>query len=169
MNFTPTSRLAGVLLVMTTALLAGCQTYGPSERFIGLSREQVIAQMGNPYPAPPDLSRAQRLDFPRGPFGKHTYSLQFDAEGKVVSYTQLLNEENFRQITPGMDVSEVIERIGMSRDQFGLARNRGYGWNFRYITPLGQGVQIGFTAENKVRSTGYGLPPECRPKIFVMQ
>jgi hypothetical protein len=169
MNFTLTLRLAGLLLVITTALLAGCQTYGPSERFIGLSREQVIAQMGNPYPAPSDLSQAQRLDFPRGPFGKHTYSLQFDADGKVISFKQLLTEENFRQITPGMDVSEVIERIGMSRDQFGLARNRGYVWNFRYITPLCQWFQIEFTAENKVRSTGYSMPPECRPRVFVAQ
>ena len=160
MNFTLTLRLAGLITAMTTALLAGCQTYGPSERFIGLSREQVIAQMGNPYPAPPDLSQAQRLDFPRGPFGKHTYSLQFDADGKVITYKQLLTEENFRQ---------VIERIGMSRDQFGLARNRGYVWNFRYITPLCQWFQIEFTAENKVRSTGYGMPPECRPRVFVAQ
>ena len=169
MNFTLTLRLAGLLLVITTALLAGCQTYGPSERFIGLSREQVIAQMGNPYPAPPDLSQAQRLDFPRGPFGNHTYSLKFDADGKVISYSQLLTEENFRQITPGMDVSEVTELIGVSRDQFGLARNRGYVWNFRYITPLCQWFQIEFTAENKVRSTGYSMPPECRPRVFVAQ
>ena len=169
MKFTLTLRLAGLLFAMTTALLAGCQTYGPSERFIGLSREQVIAQMGNPYPAPPDLSQAQRLDFPRGPFGKHTYSLQFDADGKVISYMQLLTEENFRQITPGLDVSEVIDRIGMSRDTFKIGRGRGYVWNFRYITPLCQWFQIEFTAENKVRSTGYGMPPECRPKVFVVQ
>lgn len=156
-------------MAITTAFLAGCQTYGPSERFIGLSREEVITQMGKPYPAPPNLSQAQRLDFPRGPFGKHTYSLQFDADGKVISYKQLLTEENFRQITPGMDVSEVIERIGMSRDTFKIGRGRGYVWNFRYITPLCQWFQIEFTAENKVRSTGYGLPPECRPKIFVVQ
>lgn len=169
MNFTLTPRFAGLLMAITTAFLAGCQTYGPSERFIGLSREEVITQMGKPYPAPPDLSQAQRLDFPRGPFGKHTYSLQFDANGKVISYKQLLTEENFRQITPGMDVGEVIERIGMSRDTFKIGRGRGYVWNFRYITPLCQWFQIEFTAENKVRSTGYGLPPECRPKIFVVQ
>jgi hypothetical protein len=169
MNFTLTLRLVSLLLVVTTALLAGCQTYGPSERFIGLSREEVIAQMGNPYPAALDLSQAQRLDFPRGPFGKHTYSLQFDADGKMVSYKQLLTEENFQQITPGMDVSEVIERIGMSRDTFKIGRGRGYVWNFRYITPLCQWFQIEFTAENKVRSTGYGMPPECRPRVFVAQ
>ena len=154
-------------LLIATTLLAGCQTYAPSERFIGMSREQVIAEMGKPYPPPPDLGQAQRLDFPRGPHGKHTYSLQFNEEGQAVSYKQLLTEENFKQITPGMDVSEVIERIGMSRDTFKLGRGRGYVWNFRYITPLCQWFQIEFTAENKVRSTGYGLPPECRPKVFV--
>ena len=169
MTLTHTLRFAGFLFAMTTTLLAGCKTYGPSERFIGLSREEVIAQMGNPYPAPPDLSQAQRLDFPRGPFGKHTYSLRFDADGKVVSYKQLLTEENFRQITPGMDVNEVIERIGMSRDTFKIGRGRGYVWNFRYVTPLCQWFQIEFTAENKVRSTGYGMPPECRPKVFMVQ
>jgi hypothetical protein len=165
MNFTLTSLRTALLLAIAVTLLAGCQTYGPSERFIGLSREQVIAEMGKPYPTPPDLSQAQRLDFPRGPFGMHTYSLQFDADGKVISYSQLLTEENFKKITPGMDVSEVTEIIGVSRDQFGLARNRGYVWNFRYITPLCRSFQIEFTAEHKVRSTGYGAPPECRPKI----
>lgn len=165
MNLTLTPLRSSFFLVIAAALLAGCQTYGPSERFIGMSREQVIAEMGKPYPTPPDLSQAQRLDFPRGPFGMHTYSLQFDADGKVIGYTQLLTEENFKKITPGMDVSEVTEIIGVSRDQFGLARNRGYVWNFRYITPLCRSFQIEFTAEHKVRSTGYGAPPECRPKI----
>ena len=120
-------------------------------------------------PGTPNLGKAQRVDFPRGTFGKHTYSLELDADGKVISYKQLLTEENFRQITPGMDVSEVIERIGMSRDTFKIGRGRGYVWNFRYITPLCQWFQIEFTAENKVRSTGYGMPPECRPRVFVAQ
>lgn len=162
-------RITTLLWLIVITLLTSCQTYGPSGRFIGMSREQVIAEMGTPYPAPQDLSQAQRLDFPRGPYGKHTYSLLFDADGKVVGYKQLLTEENFKQITPGMDVSEVVERIGMSRDTFKIARNRGYVWNFRYITPLCQWFQIEFTAENKVRSTGYGMPPECRPKFFILQ
>ncbi len=169
MNYIPTSIRNSFLWAIVATLLAGCQTYGPSERFIGMSREQVITEMGQPYPAPPDLNQAQRLDFPRGPFGKHTYSLQFDADGKVTGYKQLLTEENFRQITPGMDVSEVIDLIGMSRDTYGLARNRGYVWNFRYITPFCRWFQVEFSTENKVRSTGYGIPPECRPKIFIMQ
>ena len=159
---------AALLCIISIAFLAACKTYAPSDRMLGMSREQVIAALGAPYPLPAELEQAKRLDFPRGPFGKHTYSVQFDEDGKATAYRQLLIEENFRQITPGMDVSEVIERIGMSRDTFGLARKRGYVWNFRYITPLCQWFQIEFTAEHKVRSTGYGMPPECRPKVIVV-
>lgn len=168
LNFTPSNAKCVLWLLLATALMSGCTTYAPSDRMLGMSREQIIAELGPPYPAPSKLEQATRLDFPRGPFGKHTYSVEFDANGKATAYQQLLKEENFRQITPGMDVSEVIERIGMSRDTFGLARKRGYVWNFRYITPLCQWFQIEFTAEHKVRSTGYGSPPECRPKFFAV-
>jgi len=153
------------VLLLMSLLVSACVTYSPSERFIGMSREQVIAAMGRPYPLPNELDQAQRLDFPRGPSGKHTYRVQFDTEGKASSYQQLLNEENFRLIKPGMDVDEVIDLIGMSRDSFGLARNRGYVWNYRYFTPICRWFQIEFTAEHKVRSSGYGLPIECRPKV----
>ena len=71
------------VLVLMTLLVSACVTYSPSERFIGMSREQVIAAMGRPYPLPDELDQAQRLDFPRGPSGKHTYRVQFDAEGKI--------------------------------------------------------------------------------------
>jgi len=153
------------VLPLMSLLFSACVTYSPSERFIGMSREQVIAAMGRPYPVPDELDQAQRLDFPRGPSGKHTYRVQFDTEGKATSYQQLLNEENFRLIKPGMDVDEVIDLIGMSRDSFGLARNRVYVWNYRYFTPICRWFQIEFTAEHKVRSSGYGLPIECRPKV----
>lgn len=159
--------LRNILVLVLVGLLVGaCRTYAPSDRFIGMSREEVITAMGTPYPLPTELDQAPRLDFPRGPSGKHTYRVQFDAEGKATSYQQLLKEENFGQIKPGLDVNEVIELIGMSRDSFGLARQRGYVWNYRYFTPLCRWFQIEFTAENKVRSSGYSLPPECRPKVI---
>lgn len=168
-SFFQTKVSAILIVVASTVLLLGCTTYAPSPRLIGMSQEQVVAVLGTPYPTPVDLSQAKRLDFPRGPHGKHTYSVLFDAEGKATGFRQLLTEENFREIRPGMDVSAVIELIGISRDTFGLARNRGYVWNFRYITPLCRWFQIEFTAEHKVRSSGYGMPPECRPKVLMVQ
>ncbi len=122
----------------------------------------MIAELGQPRPLPENLENAKRLDFPRGPFGKHTYAIYFDESGRVTNFQQLLNEQNFRSITAGMTRNEVIERIGISTDTFLIGRNRGYVWNYRYETARCQWFQIEFTAEDMVRSAGYGTPPECR-------
>jgi hypothetical protein len=129
------------LLFVFLFLLSGCTTYGPSDRFLGLSRQEVITLLGPPRPLPDTLDGARRLDFPRGPMG-------------------------FRTIKDGMDISEVIERIGVATDTFLIARNRGYVWNYRYENTQCKWFQIEFTAESKVRSAGYGLPPECRRRFM---
>ena len=159
------SRTAYRLAAMFAALCAGCTTYAPSDRLIGLNPAQVIAELGAPRPAPGSIDQARRLDFPRGPMGKHTFSVYFDEAGRATGFRQLLTDENFRTIRPGMDIAEVIDRIGISSDTFVIGRNRGYVWNYRYVTPLCQWFQIEFTAENKVRSAGYGIPPECRIRL----
>ncbi len=153
---------SAALGLVTSSLLGGCSTYGPSERFLGMSREQVIAEMGQPRPLPDNLTQAKRLDFPRGPFGKHTYAIYFDDSGRVSGFQQLLNERNFRSITREMTRNEVIERIGVATDTFRIARDRGYVWNYRYETAGCQWFQVEFTAGDLVRSAGYGAPPECR-------
>lgn len=150
-------------LLFVTLTLAGCAaSYAPSNQLLGATRSEVIAQLGSPDPAPRDMASAPRLDFPRGPYGKHTYSVYFDQTGKVSGFRQLLTEENFAKVLPGMTTEQVVDVIGVSRDTFGLARNRGYVWNYRYITPFCQWFQVEFTIDNTVRSTGYGMPPECR-------
>jgi hypothetical protein len=154
------------LLFVFLFLLSGCTTYGPSDRFLGLSRQEVITLLGPPRPLPDTLDGARRLDFPRGPMGKHTYSVYFDDDGRVSGFKQLLTEGNFRTIKDGMDISEVIERIGVATDTFLIARNRGYVWNYRYENTQCKWFQIEFTAESKVRSAGYGIPPECRRRFM---
>lgn len=149
-------------LLVVPFMLGACAGYAPTNDIIGLSRAQVIQRLGTPSPPPENLDTAKRLDFPRGPAGKHTYSVYFDDAGQASGFRQLLTEENFGKIRPGMPEKEVVELIGISKDRFFLARNRGYVWNYRYFTPFCQWFQIEFTAEGTVRSTGYGKPPECR-------
>ena len=59
--------------------------------------------------------------------GKHTYVVYFDDQGKAIRFEQVLTEERFSQIVPGLSTEDVIQRIGISRSTFGLARNRGFG------------------------------------------
>jgi len=100
--------------------------------------------------------------YPRGPFGKHTYFVYLNPDDKVERWTQVLDEKNFARIKPGMHRDEVVATIGESKAMFGLARERGYVWNYRYVTPHCFWFQIEFARDDTVRSTGYGRPPECR-------
>ncbi len=157
-------RFVSFLIAISSAgLVGGCAaSYAPSADVIGLSPEQVVARLGPPFPPPVSMEGVRRLDFPRGPYGKHTYIVHFNAEGRADRFAQVLDERNFARITPEMTTEEVREVIGVSRDTFLLGRDRGFVWNYRYITPLCQWFQIEFTKDGKVRSSGYGLPPECR-------
>jgi hypothetical protein len=155
------------LAVLVILALAGCATrYSPAADMIGALPEEVISRLGEPIPRPDSLEGVRRLDFPRGPYGKHTYIVYFGADGRAERFEQVLNETNFARIRPEMSTNEVRELIGVSRDTFLLGRDRGFVWNYRYITPLCQWFQIEFTKEGNVRSTGYGLPPECRRRLI---
>ena len=147
--------------VCVSALLASCSTYSPDSGIIGLSREQVIAKLGAPDPSPSSTHPA-RLDFPRGPMGKHTYFVYFDEQGRAIRFEQALTEERFAKIVPELSTEQVIELIGISRSSFGLARDRGFVWSYRYENPFCQWFQVEFTKEGKVRSAGYSKAPECR-------
>ena len=157
MNYLTRRLTTTCLLLLTTA----CAGYAPTNQMIGQHRVQIIQILGtSPKELPtPDGSV---LIYPRGPFGKHTYFVYLNPEGSVTRWTQVLNEKNFAQIQPGMRRDEVIAVIGEARDTFGLARDRGYVWNYRYATPNCFWFQIEFASDDTVRSTGYGKPPECR-------
>ena len=157
------SKLIGrvTLLLLVVAALSACVTYAPSQSFIGKSRHEVVSLMGQPF-REVALDDGSRLVYPRGPYGLHTYFIELDAAGQVRRWEQVLTEKNFSQIMPGMRTDEVLARIGESRAQFGLARERGFVWNYRYVTPFCQWFQIEFDKEGVVRSTGYGPSPECR-------
>ena len=149
------------VLVTVVAALSACVTYAPSQAFIGKSRPEVISLMGQPA-REVALDEGSRLVYPRGPHGRHTYFVELDAAGRVQRWEQVLTEKNFSLITAGMRTDEVLALIGESRAQFGLARGRGFVWNYRYVTPFCQWFQIEFDKDGIVRSTGYGPSPECR-------
>ena len=161
----PRSRQHLWVVIMTASLLmlSACAGYSPNDRMLGNSREQVVQIMGQPSTelSGPD---GKVMIYPRGPYGKHTYFVYLNRDGTVERWTQVLKEENFARIIPGMSQDEVVAIIGESKETFGLARKRGYVWNYRYVSPHCFWFQIEFDIDDKVRSTGYGQPPECRPR-----
>lgn len=147
--------LVGVLF------LSACSGYGPPQNLAGVTREQIVASMG-----PPDVQRqvegGTRLEFPRGPYGRHTWFVYLDATGRAIRSEQVLTEANFTQINPGMTRDAVLLRLGRPGEVEGLGRSRGSIWSYRFEGPFCRWFQIEMSLEQTVRSAGYGEPPECQ-------
>ena len=94
------------------AMLASCAGYSPGSLPQGASRDETVKVMGPPtgqYALP---SGGTRLEFARGPFGKHTYMLDFDAGGRLLHWQQVLTEANFNALQMGMGRDEVLMKLG---------------------------------------------------------
>lgn len=151
------------LACAATIALAACSTaYSPKGIPAGSTEAEVIQAMGQPTGRSALPDGGKRLEFARGPFGKETYMLDFDAQGRMLRWEQVLNEANFSKIKPGMDKTEVLAAIGRPSDisGYGLHEKR-QAWSYRYDTPFCIWFQIGMTMQGKVVDTAYGPDPMC--------
>ena len=140
--------------------LAGCSSYAPPANLQSLSRDELIAKMGQPD-RQRQMPTGTRLEFPRGPMGVHTWFVYLDASGHAIRSEQVLTEQNFNQIIPGMAQDWVLQLLGRPGEVQGLGRLRGVVWSYRYENPFCQWFQVELSQEQQVRATGYGQPPEC--------
>lgn len=143
------------------SLLAACSGYAPPANLTGVTGDQLIAQMGPPETRRPVDGGGTRLEFPRGPYGVHTWFVYLDASGRAVRSEQVLTEQNFSRINPGMSEDEVRRTLGRAGEVDGLGRSRGTVWSYRYENPFCRWFQVEISQERTVRSAGYGEPPEC--------
>ncbi len=156
------------ILISSLLALTACSSYAPPDQLAGVTQDQLLARMG-----PPETRRQlgdgnTRLEYPTGPYGLHTWFFDVDASGKVLRVEQVLTERHFNQILPDMAQAEVRQRLGRPNSVFRLGRSRGEVWNYRFEGPFCLWFQVEITTEKRVRSAGYGHPPECerREKII---
>lgn len=142
------------LMVFAALLVSGCASYSPRSDLVGQSRAALVAQMGEPE-REVEWQGVKKLHYPRGPGGSHTYFVYLDRSDRIINWEQVLTEERFNTIRPGMSREQVIDILGITKITNGLARDRGYVWHYRYATPHCQSFVIEFTAEDVVRSAGY--------------
>jgi len=117
-------------------VLAGCAGYRPPADLIGQSRADLISRMGQPereYPSP----AGQKLHYPRGPAGSHTYFVYLDSSDRVIRWEQVLTEERFGTIRPGMTREQVRQVLGAPLLN-PLFRPDRWDYVFRYQYPNGR-------------------------------
>lgn len=153
------------VLLAAGLTLAGCAFVDPAATPAGTPASELTTRFGTPtgeYDLP---SGGRRIEYARGPFGKHTWMFDVDAEGRLVRTTQVLTEANFNAIRPGMSRDEVLLAIGRPGETSRLDRQNQTVWSYRYETPFCQWFQIGMDPAGRVVDSGYNLDPMCADNL----
>lgn len=149
------------MLALPALLLAGCATYAPTHLPQGASADEVVRELGPPtgrYSLP---GGGTRLEFARGPFGKHTFMVDLDAQGRETGWRQALTEADFNRIRSGEPATQVLQEIGHPSDRSPGGWQGGQVWSYRYETVFCQWFQLSVNDAGVVTSTGYAPDPLC--------
>ncbi|MBL8317461.1 MAG: hypothetical protein JNJ42_03605 [Burkholderiaceae bacterium] len=148
------------LIATAAMLLAACASYGPGDLRPGLREVEVTRQLGAPTARYALADGQSRLEFARGPYGRHTFMVDLDAEGRVKSWEQVLDPRHFDSISPGLSRDQLLRYIGTPSERFGI-RLDGQVWSWRYHNNDCLWYQVQLDAAGVVTSAGYGTEPRC--------
>jgi hypothetical protein len=142
------------------AVLAGCTSYGPRGVRAGQTAQEVAQAMGPPTGRYELAQGGTRLEYARGPFGKHTYMIDLDAQGRVLRSQQVLTENNFNGVQAGLTRDELLRHLGRPSERRSGGRQGGEVWSYRYDAVFCQWFQVSVHG-SQVTSTGYAPDPLC--------
>lgn len=112
------------------ALLGGCAL--PQPVTIGDSEAQVLAARGTPTHRY-RIGNEQLLEYMTGPYGQQTWMARIDADGRLISFEQVLTEERFAAIKVGSATWEdVLHTIGAPSERTWLRLSRLEVWTYPY-------------------------------------
>lgn len=170
-HLTPERRHPGRLRMPAAAataavglVLAGCASYGPPRVAPGAPVSEVVAVMGEPtgrHADPTGQAATTRWEFARGPFGRHTFMVDVDAQGRVAGWRQVLDENTFATIMPGMTTKDVLYRLGRPSNVRRIEWQRMDVWAYRYETHFCQWFQVSLGDDGRVIDGTYGVDPIC--------
>lgn len=146
---------AGVMLV-----LAGCAGYSPGNMQTGASEAEVRSRMGEPTGRAALPGGGTRIEYARGPMGKHTYMVELDASGRVRGWEQVLTEANFESIPIGAPQADVRWRLGRPSETRVGWRGVGEVWSYRYESLFCRWFQV-WLVDGSVREAAYAIDPMC--------
>ncbi len=102
-------------LIAALCLLAGCASYSGSSLVPNAASQAEVRQvMGEPaaiHKGAGGEAVAESWEYPRGPVGRHTFMVRFDARGTVLSIDQVLTVAQTSRIAWGQATREDVRKL----------------------------------------------------------
>lgn len=152
------------LFALTAALLlAGCAAMTPPAP--GSLQQTLLGRWGNPTARYALPDGASRLEYASGPYGRTTWMVDVDREGRVLQARQVLNEAEFLRVQS----DTALTREGLLR-WLGTPGERKHGgwqggevWSWRYPTNDCLWFRSSIATDGRVTGSAYGIDPRCDP------
>jgi outer membrane protein assembly factor BamE (lipoprotein component of BamABCDE complex) len=153
------------LLPCLGLLLAACAwlQFEPTSVVPGDTQDDVVRKMGSPTAVYTMPDGRPRMEYNHMPEGRKTYMIDFDDSGHVTHWEQVLDEQHFAAIVPGMHSTDVLRLIGPPSERGAYARPEpGRTWSYRYeVYPRCQLFQVALDARTDEVVAAY-YPPDRR-------
>ena len=114
-------------------VLAGCASYEGRGLRPGASTEADVRNvMGAPALEVATPDGGKRLAYPRGPLGTQTFMADIGRDGRLEAVRQVLSDDTFNGIRPGMTRDDVLRRLGPPGDSMHFPLSGNTAWIYRY-------------------------------------
>lgn len=123
---------ATALFIAFATTSTGCSVLMPTPVNVGDSESDLIAKRGQPTHIYQD-GQQRLLEYAHGPWGQKTYMARVGADGKVVSYEQVLTVEKFSTIKIGEATkTDVLHTVGAPSETSYLSLTDLEVWSYPY-------------------------------------
>lgn len=139
-------RLTGPLLL---AALAGCAALQYPLAQPGQTETQAIAAMGPLTARYAMADGMHRLEFAKGPYGRFTWMVDLDGQGRVRTVQQVLTAEQFALARDGLHRDALLRLLGTPAERTAEGARRET-WSWRYDTQDCLWVRITLGADGRV-------------------
>lgn len=152
------------LLPLLSLLVLSACALAPPLPAPGAAESDVLRTWGAPTSRYAMPGGATRLEYATGPFGRHTWMIDLDAQGRVGAVDQVLDEKHFNAFqvqAPGMSRDELLRTLGRPGERRGGGWQGGEVWSWRYPTNDCLWFQVSLGDDQRVKDGAYGIDPVC--------
>jgi len=91
--------------------------------------------------------------------------IDLDPQGRVLSWTQVLTEDNFDRVSAGLTRGDLLLALGRPSERRPGGWPRGEVWSYRYAAWTCQWFQVSLDDAGVVTSSAYGIDPHCDANV----